>query len=213
MNEREKKIQEQRTIEATKKGFMGLSGKFGIILKNLGEPIVSHSSGEGSMSSSYLDDPWLLPGESNEFDQFNLPYGDPQKMQASIPYMDMPGQEPVGYGWKEQRNANRIPIGTSEIGWIFDGLNRGIHMEIKYTLETSDLVVYFKGYEVYREIGGELYAYSPNEEWEPKVERLYAIAKEKEQKKGDTVRTEQIQVATKNKEQWVDKIKKRWGIT
>jgi hypothetical protein len=41
---REKQIQEARTIEAMKKGYMGLEGKFCVIAKWLGKPIIHHGS-------------------------------------------------------------------------------------------------------------------------------------------------------------------------
>ena len=39
MNDQELKIKEFRTIEAKKKQFMGLQGKFGYILAAMGQPI------------------------------------------------------------------------------------------------------------------------------------------------------------------------------
>jgi hypothetical protein len=56
MNEREKRIREQREMEANRKGIMGLNGKFGTIVRNLGQPIISHGGGMyESNQASYLD--------------------------------------------------------------------------------------------------------------------------------------------------------------
>src|SRR4051812_31315520 len=43
MYEKEKIIREQRTIEATRKGLMGLDGKLGGILRYLGKPVIAGS--------------------------------------------------------------------------------------------------------------------------------------------------------------------------
>lgn len=55
---KEEIIREQRTIEAMRKGYMGSEGKFGHILKTLGEPIVKE--GSPYFEQSYLDDYWVL---------------------------------------------------------------------------------------------------------------------------------------------------------
>lgn len=67
MDKKEQLIREQRTIEATRKNLMGLTGKLGVILKHLGEPILREG---GSMfESSYLDDPWAEPEEIPTMDE------------------------------------------------------------------------------------------------------------------------------------------------
>jgi hypothetical protein len=55
---REEAIREARTIEAMKKGYTGLGGKFGTIAKVLGQPIVEQSG--GMFQQSFLDDPFAL---------------------------------------------------------------------------------------------------------------------------------------------------------
>ena len=47
MREIEKRIQEKRTVEATKKKLMGFNGKLGCIVRNLGQPIIAQSEGGG----------------------------------------------------------------------------------------------------------------------------------------------------------------------
>ncbi len=44
MNDKEKRIKNERTIEAMTKDFMGAGGKFGCIVRNLGTTIESNSS-------------------------------------------------------------------------------------------------------------------------------------------------------------------------
>ena len=53
---REEAIREARTIEAMKKGYAGLGGKFAIIAKILGYPIIEQ--GSSMFNQSFLDDPF-----------------------------------------------------------------------------------------------------------------------------------------------------------
>jgi len=58
---REKLIQEQRTIEAMKKGYMGLEGKFVTITRGLGYPVIKQ--GGLNFEQSFLEDYYNLPEE------------------------------------------------------------------------------------------------------------------------------------------------------
>lgn len=59
---REKLIQEQRTIEAMKKGYMGLEGKFVTIARRLGYPVFKQ--GGLNHDQSFLEDYYNLPDEN-----------------------------------------------------------------------------------------------------------------------------------------------------
>lgn len=61
-NEKEKQIQTQRLGEATVKGYTGIEGKFGCILRYLGEPIFAE--GSSMYKATYMDDVWDLPDEN-----------------------------------------------------------------------------------------------------------------------------------------------------
>lgn len=56
MREPEKRIREQRTIDATKENLMGLGGKFGCIMKYLGQPI--YEEGGGGIETNLFIAPW-----------------------------------------------------------------------------------------------------------------------------------------------------------
>jgi hypothetical protein len=60
---KEKIIQEQRTIEAMKNGYMGLNGKFATIAKKLGYSIVSHGSSD--FQQTFLEDFYNLDEQEN----------------------------------------------------------------------------------------------------------------------------------------------------
>ena len=99
-----------------------------------------------------------------------------------------------------------------EIGWIYDGLNQGLHLEIKYSNPENKLTVYYKGYEVYREVSGELEAYAPFEEWENAIQELYKISKirQKDKKEKDYINKKEI--VKKIKLSFLEKLRMRWGI-
>lgn len=76
MHEKEQLIKEHRLIEATKKNYTSMEGKFGLILKFLGEPILSQSS------SAYSSTPWIdvyeVPGDEG------MPVADEDEMIVEI---------------------------------------------------------------------------------------------------------------------------------
>lgn len=61
---KEKLIQEQRTIEAMKHGYMGLEGKFSNIAKKLGYPIISQ--GSSNFQQSFIEDFYNLSDETDD---------------------------------------------------------------------------------------------------------------------------------------------------
>jgi hypothetical protein len=68
MNAKERMIAEKRQIEATRKNFMGASGKLGMIAKVLGQPI--QRQGSPMYDTSYLEDPYdnIDPDKLPQFD-------------------------------------------------------------------------------------------------------------------------------------------------
>lgn len=81
--------------------------------------------------------------------------------------------------YEEEENEDELPTfdedeRVAEVGRIFDGLSRGVHIEIKYI--EGALSVIYKGYLVFMESSGDLECYVPNDEWENKIENFYKIA-------------------------------------
>lgn len=213
MNEREKRIQEQRTIEATRKNLMGLTGKIGTVLRNLGEPLIAQSQGGSLMDSSYLDDPWALPTEGTPAGE--LKEGPADYVQGQIPYMEMNPEgtsEPIDGAFRQSRDYDMPLNSTSQIGWYFDGLSSGVHMEIKYDEHSKSLTLNWKGYLVYKEASGELAAYSPAREWEEKINYMYQIAATKERASKKETKEEEMKEVQKMKTSWIQKMRERWGL-
>lgn len=170
MDKIDKAAKEKRLMQATKNDYMGSSGKFGVIVKYLGYPIVRQGSQEAYFS---IDD--LLNLTQDE----------------ALPVAD------DSYSFQE--------------GWIFDGLSRGMHIEIKYIDPEKRLVVHYKGFRVYEEIAGDLDAFVPGE-WEPLIERLYKVAAERRK----YVKREMGQVrkaeVLAEQQGFLQRLRSRWGL-
>lgn len=194
--ELEEKIREQRTIEANKKGLVGQTGKIGVVLKMLGSPIVSQSEGGTFVDTHY---PSWTQEEIDENDPMNFPV------------MDLDGAtRPEGDEWKNIPEA--IPYGIQEIGYHFDGLSRGMHLEIKYDDLSTELSVTSGGYLVYKEIKGELVCYVPDEKWEGWIESLFKTAKSLLRKRKEEEFKQEVESVEKNKLSWWRQMKSRWGF-
>lgn len=187
MYEKEALIKERKLAEANTKNYKGLEGKFGIILKYLGKPIIGES--EGIYSSTPYQDFYEEPeetmstlddcGMSKEFGKMfdGLKYG----MHLEITYLD--DHEEVIY------HAD----GRSEV------------------LSGNFLNVIYKGYKVYREVDGDLNCFVGGA-WEQDIERLYALAVKNQRaiypKEVEMARQE----AKEEKLGFLERIRKKWGI-
>ena len=202
----EEKIKEKRILEATKKGIIGQNGKIAIILKVYGEPIIGQKEGGSLIDSYYID-------LENRNDQKSLEdINNPEDLLRSIPIMNLGEHDrPQSDEWLGDMPEGNY-YSTEVLGMHFDGLRRGMHMEINYNHESSEMTLYYKGYVVYREIKGELMSYAPYEEWEKWIESLYRSAKEKHRQIKEEEFEESIKISEKEKKFWWQKIQERWGI-
>lgn len=99
-----------------------------------------------------------------------------------------------------------------QIGWHFDGLRRGLHMEILWRDEFRELKCYYKGRLVYRESGGELDGYVPHDEWHSIVNELFEQTKKKE-RLNRKVEHQVVAVEARRKQQeFLDAMRQKWGI-
>lgn len=190
MNEHEQKIKDLRILEAKKRDYMGLKGKFGTILKTMGEPIIEHS--EGLYSQNIMED--YMDIEESE----DLPTADTEDRD-----------QPEGWEWGPSKEVDLFqPINQ---GWHFDALNRGLQLEIWFTEEESELKVTYKGYVVYKEQGGDLKAFVPHEEWQQAIESLYSQARKLLRKQQDQQNKSKAGRENDSKGTWIDKMKSLWG--
>lgn len=186
--QKENVIREKRTIEANKKNLMGPSGKFGIILQAFGTPVIRQ--GSSLMDQSFLDDP----------------FGDDVETEYAP---TLSGGGPVTYRDEILTSSNDYVYNE---GLMFDGLSRGMHLEIVYWHAESKLKVSYKGYPVYLEVAGELEGYAPFNEWEQMIDKLYRVAKDRikviKQEQEDEL-AEKVQY--KKKAFWQN-LRLKWGI-
>lgn len=212
MREIEKRIQEKRAIEATKKKLMGCNGKLGCIVRNLGQPLIAQTEGGGlheygpTLGTDWLYDDQTPLENLRTADELvkNLPTAEVLD-ELGNPVADIEGKE-----WRETND--RINYTTDQVGWHFDGLSRGMHLEIKYEDANKVLVVHYKGHEVYREMAGELFGYAPHQEWEEKIDQLYTVAKKLDDQNKQQERKEEIQEAKHLKDSWWEKTRNKWGL-
>lgn len=188
-SQKENAVREKRTMEATKKNFMGPSGRLGIIAKFLGTPIIRQ--GSGLYDVNFLEDPYDDSSDI-EYETTASNQKGPMVWQDDIPVME--------------------DDFIREEGYLFDGLSRGIHMEIKYWHDSHKLEVSYKGYPVYKEIAGELSSYAPHEEWEELIKTLYKLAKKRKENKADMEEAEISDVFERKKTNFWNKLKTRWGV-
>jgi hypothetical protein len=192
MNEHEHKIRDLRTLEAKRKDYMGLRGKFGVILKAMGEPIVRHTAGGGKFySETLLEDFTSLEND-------NLPTIDTEQREL-----------PDGWEWNMPKNVEMFS--TSNEGWHFDGLSRGCPIEIWFKDDESELKVFYQGNLVYRELGGDLKSFVPAEAWEKMIETLYLHGRKTLKKQLDDHNQKVTESKKINKIKWVEKMKRLWG--
>lgn len=115
-----------------------------------------------------------------------------------------------------QEDENMIPYMEEDEtaiteGYMFDGLSRGLHMEIRLSEERSEIYVRWQGDIVYREMAGELYGYCPGE-WEESVDRLFVQAKEKEGREHRAYEERALQAGQRRKEHFLEEMKRKWGL-
>ncbi len=174
MNNLERRIQEQRTIDAIGKNLMGFGGKLALISKTLGSPIRDHFS--------YIDESFFSgTPDSSEFDEEDMPvFGEEESVRT--------------------------------IGYVFDGLSIGKHIEITANKETNKIVVSYKGYVVYSETNGTLDSYAPFIEWESLIDYLYKQAQNKAKQQGIELAQQTEQQNTQIKDSFLKKLRMKWGI-
>lgn len=97
-------------------------------------------------------------------------------------------------------------------GWMFQGLSRGMHLEIKYLFVDKSLTVDYKGFRVYTETAGELESYAPFPEWETLIERLYSQVKERKKSLEIVVKAEEEKSTLEKAKNFVQMLRFKWGI-
>ena len=210
IDEKEKRIAEKRAIEATKRGYLGPRGKIGLIARFMGDSIIDHTGSHGSEGFdndiNYMPDD--LPGLPAEWDQ------SPAAIQARIPYAEEAylGDEPIGQTWREERNYAVSTITPEIIGWHFDGLRRGLPIEIWMKTKDGSVYLTYQGRTVYEENQNILTCFVPGKEWQDAIERLQKPAKERETAFKLTENDNRRREAEALKKLFEIRLRENWGI-
>jgi len=174
---------------------MGLNGKIAIIVRGMGQPVYEQYDGGSFVDQRFLDD---------YFAEEELI---PTKNIDEEAYPDLAGYPE----WGDER-PNIQEVSKTLHCYHFDGLNRGMHLEIYLYPDPLEIKVLAKGYQVYRELRTELESYVPNNEWELWIERLYPTALEKTKIKSKARTDENRTIQEKERKGWLADFKRLWGI-
>lgn len=204
MNDKERRIVEERTNEAYKKNLIGWNGKIGVVLRHLGEPIIGQSQGmtnDGGRSANMLED------------YYDSGYDIPEDYIETMEMLDANGdpiESPYDGGFSEAKS--RLHYNIDNIGYYFQLMQNKLNLEMKFMIETKEMIVNYQGNLVFREKMGELSCFVPSKEWEEPLDKLYkkALKKEKlEKEEAQVVRDKKVK---KEKENWLKDMAKFWGI-
>lgn len=113
-------------------------------------------------------------------------------------------------------DPNSIPVAEEdemsfEIGYHYDGVRTGHHLEIIWKSEFQEITCYFKGNIVYFEIGGILDGYSPGD-WEKQVEILFERVRKQERNLAKIHKADNTEVFAKEREEFLQRMKKKWNF-
>lgn len=190
MLDKEKIIKEQRVTEANLKNYMGLDGKFGVILKYLGEPIINQSS------ANYEVTEWQ--DVYNLEDQEGLPEEDPDTPIHKIgKFFDG-----LKFGYHIEisyLNNGTIPIKVNEYCTIYEQASKV-------------LKVSWKGCLVYLEAENDIYIFTPFSEWEDFINKIYDSARKiQNTHKLNNALNAQEEVK-QDKLSFLERLREKWGI-
>lgn len=185
MKDKEQIIRENRLIDATKKNYIGSSGKLATIAKYLGSPIIAQGSRVDSLDGVYLPSV-----ETNNLQGYPEDVYDEEN---TLPMF---------------QNEEAIHC----MGYTFCGMDRGINLEINYFLENKTLKVSYKGYQVFHEIEGILHGYAPFPEWESYIETFHKRAEINKKKMKQSLLEVEREEIKKEQLNFLDRLRMVWGI-
>jgi hypothetical protein len=190
MLEKEKLLKEQRVAQATDKNYVGLEGKFGVILKYLGKPIISQDS------ANYNVTDWKDVYDLEEDD--GLPEHDPDTLITEMGKIF----DGLQYGYHLEISYLKdgaIPVKKSEYSTV-------------YEQAFKVLKVSYKGYLVYLEAENDIHIFTPNPEWEDMVTKIYDSARKLQNTyKFNASLDAQTEIKEK-KLNLLERLREKWGI-
>ena len=112
--------------------------------------------------------------------------------------------------------VNLIPIlpedaSSYDIGYFFDGLSRGLHLEIVCHDYEGTIKVNYNGYCYYHEENNALSRYYPYEPLEKLIDSLYTVVEDKIQKKYVEMKKQEMKEAPVLEQIEIQKLREKWG--
>ena len=119
-------------------------------------------------------------------------------------------------GMYDEFNDNNIPImddsvSSYEVGYNFDGLSRGINLNIMCNDQMSTIKMYYDGYCYYEEENNQLSRYVPNALIEKQIDSLYLVVEEKVKEMYRKMKAEEIKKASKIEKEEIRRLREKWG--
>lgn len=118
--------------------------------------------------------------------------------------------------WEDVTENDDIPIldestRSSKLGYYFDGMSRGHHLEIYTNDNINEIKMYYKGNIFYHESFGVLEKYIPHQEWETIIENLFIECNSRIQKFLKTKKQNEEKQFEKLENKTLEEIRKKWG--
>lgn len=113
-----------------------------------------------------------------------------------------------GIQYEEIESEDGIPTmdgseGSHVISYFFDGLSRGMNLQIYYDPNDESVKATYHGILVYLELQGTIQTYVPHSSWESHVNSLFQVAEK-------TAKIKEAQIAEEKKEEAKSQMHKVW---
>lgn len=113
--------------------------------------------------------------------------------------------DPVGIPYLDEESYSTV------LGYNFNGLSNGLHLEITTSEYENKITVYYKSYLVYQEEGGNLISFIPHQSWEEIIEKMYKQVQDRLKEKFKKIQKEEEQLLQKMEKDEIDKLRSKWG--
>ena len=118
--------------------------------------------------------------------------------------------------WNNIDYEEKMPIidestSVSHLGYHYDAMKRGYHLEIFTEYNINEIRLYYKNFLCYKESSGRLETYVPHIEWEQAIENLYLECEPKIKKYVKNKKSEEIKSIQILENDTIKKIREKWG--
>jgi hypothetical protein len=116
--------------------------------------------------------------------------------------------------WED--DPDKIPILSDDVtsydvGYAFDGLRRGLHLEIVCNDYDMSIKLHYEGYCYYHEEDNALLRYYPYETLEKIIDSLYEVVENKIQETYIKMRQEEVKLAPELEKAEIQRLRDKWG--